>query len=95
LHWAAWRETFSFSTFEALGGGAFVVTNTGSGNVAAAVAEFDRGAVLDTPEDLYALAKSGGLTELAEKARRLRASSRLEAAFSGMTLDLLPARGET
>ncbi|MEM9426985.1 MAG: hypothetical protein AAGA06_09820 [Pseudomonadota bacterium] len=88
LHWAAWRETFSFSTFEALGGGAFVLTNAGSGNVAAAVTEFDRGAVLDNASALYALAEAGGLRDLAKRARVARHDRALEATFSAMTFAL-------
>lgn len=94
LHWAAWRETFSFSTFEALGGGAFVLTNEGSGNVAAAVTEQDRGLVLEDSEALFALAKAGGLRTLAEKARAARQSTRLAATFSKMTLDLIGPGGD-
>lgn len=46
LHWASCAETFSFSTHEALAAGAYVLTNAGSGNVAATVRRLDRGAVL-------------------------------------------------
>ncbi len=88
LHWAGWRETFSFSTFEALGGGAFVLTNSGSGNVAAAVTALDRGMVLDSAEALYDLAASGGLKDLAQSARARRSARKLTASFSGMTHDL-------
>jgi hypothetical protein len=91
LHWASWRETFSFSTYEALGGGAFVLTNPGSGNVAAAVTELDRGVVLETPEALYDLARSGGLKVLAQRARQARQQDWLDMQFSGMTFDLLEA----
>lgn len=89
LHWASWRETFSFSAFEALGGGAFVLTNPGSGNVAATVKKTDRGAVLDTPDALYDLAGAGGLKALALRARATRHSEGLSMRFSGMTFDLL------
>lgn len=88
LHWAAWRETFSFSTFEALAGGAFVVTNAGSGNVAAAVEALDCGVVLDTADALYKLAEEGGLKALASGARGARARRAFTAEFSGMTHDL-------
>ncbi len=88
LHWASWPETFSFSTFEALGGGAFVITNRGSGNVAAAVEKFDRGVVLDDTDALYALAKSGGLETLATRAREARRRETLSARFSGMSHDV-------
>ncbi len=89
LHWASWPETFSFSTFEALGGGAFVITNTGSGNVAAAVERFDRGVVLEDANALYDLARSGGLKALSDRSREARQSAILTARFSGMTHDIL------
>ncbi len=89
LHWASWRETFSFSCFEALGGGAYVVTNAGSGNVASTVSDLQMGVVLETTEELFELAKCGGLRDLALKARAARRSGGLDARFSGMTLDLL------
>lgn len=88
LHWAAWRETFSFSTFEALAGGAFVLTNAISGNVAAAVEEFDRGIVLADTEALYSLAEAGGFRDLAERARAARHDTALAAKFSVMTFAL-------
>ncbi len=91
LHWASWPETFSFSTYEALGGGAFVVTNAGSGNVAATVRQFDRGVVLEDANALYDFASTGNLKELAKRARDLRRSERLTVCFSGMTHDILTA----
>ena len=88
LHWASWPETFSFSTYEALAGGACVITNTQSGNVAATVQRFGRGIVLDDTNALYALAKSGGLEELAHRARELRQRETLTARFSAMSHDI-------
>ena len=87
LHWASWPETFSFSTFEALGGGAFVITNEGSGNVAAAVEHFERGVVLADCDTLYDFAQLGRLEQLANEARYARRERGLVARFSGMTLD--------
>ncbi|MEO0917627.1 MAG: hypothetical protein AAFY31_11710 [Pseudomonadota bacterium] len=89
VHWASWPETFSFSTFEAFGGGAFVLTNQGSGNVAAAVQRLGRGAVLPDEDSLYALAKDGGLAALAEDARTSRVTKPLAAHYSGMSVDLM------
>ncbi|MEM7753787.1 MAG: hypothetical protein AAF230_10255, partial [Pseudomonadota bacterium] len=89
LHWASWRETFSFSTFEAMGGGAFVLTNAGSGNVAAAVTALDRGAVLKDTDALYAHAASGGIRDLADRARAARHKGALAATFSNMSFDFL------
>ncbi|MEM7719690.1 MAG: hypothetical protein AAF222_10850 [Pseudomonadota bacterium] len=93
LHWASWPETFSFSTFEALGGGAFVLTNTGSGNVAASVTRLKRGLVLPDADHLYALAQEGALQGLAAKARASRNATVLAARYSGMSIDLFDDAG--
>ncbi len=89
LHWASWRETFSFSAFEALAGGAFVLTNSGSGNVAAAVRKHRRGKVLDDADALFELAKNGGLADLAREARKRRGRARLIPSYSQMSFAFL------
>lgn len=89
LHWAAWAETFSFSTFEAMAGGAFVVTNAGSGNVAAAVKKHRRGLVLSEDSALYELAGTGGLKELARLARAKRSKTHLETCFGDFSFAAL------
>ena len=58
LHWPDWPETFALTAYEGLEGGAFVVTNQGSGNVAATVRQLDRGAVLENEEVLLAFSKA-------------------------------------
>lgn len=89
LHWPSWPETFSFSTFESMGGGALVVTNADSGNVAAAVRRYERGLVLGDLDELYQLAGSGGLADLARSTREARDETALKAQFSAMTLGLM------
>lgn len=69
FHWAEWPETFSFSTYEALAAGAFVVTNASSGNVAAIVRKTGRGIVLENASDLDAAFVDGTITRLARQAR--------------------------
>lgn len=59
LHWASWPETFSLSTYEAFAGGAYVITNGVSGNVAATVNSLRRGAVLTDERDLQAFFEDG------------------------------------
>ena len=86
LHWAKWPETFSFSTFEAIAAGAFVITNTKSGNVAKAVHEMDAGTVLEQTADLFDLVNSGGLLDLAKRAKRLRQKQSYSVEFSNMSL---------
>ena len=43
--WSVWPETFSFTCFEAIAAGAFVITGGDSGNIAAQVRRTGRGAV--------------------------------------------------
>ena len=86
VHWAVWRETFSFSTFEALAAGAFVITNANSGNVAKAVSHYDAGLVLEEPEDLYEIARSEDLINLANRSRKFRNNYEYEMTFSDMAV---------
>jgi hypothetical protein len=72
LHWASWPETFSFSTHEALAGGAYVVTNGVSGNVAATVASLGRGVVLRDEGDLRAFFEDGRAKALVRRLRSER-----------------------
>lgn len=75
LHWPSWPETFSFTTFEALAGDAFVVTHAGSGNVAAAVRDTGRGAVLEDTADLRAFFRDGRARALAQRRRETCAAT--------------------
>ncbi|MCJ2078918.1 hypothetical protein MKK68_25330 [Methylobacterium sp. E-016] len=49
---AAWPETFSYVTYEALAAGCDIVTLADSGNVTATIARTGRGLVFDSPDDL-------------------------------------------
>lgn len=89
LHWAEWPETFSFSTCEALIGGAHVITNRGSGNVAATVTRLNRGAVMADEAELQAFFGSAQVRELAQDARAARASHQVHHRLSRMTLPFL------
>ena len=89
LHWADWRETFSFSAHEAIASGAFVVTTSHSGNVAAAVRKYDAGLVLDNVEDLYRAAESGELKELARAARKRRAATTMKVKHSSLSFEFV------
>ena len=53
VHWTSWPETFSFTTYEAIAGGAFVITNEISGNVAAYVKTSGRGRIFKSDADLF------------------------------------------
>ncbi len=88
IFWPLWRETFSFTVYEAIAAGCAVITGPDSGNVAAMVEAQDAGWVLETPDALEAAFASG---EVAKLARARRASMLYDMTLSGMTLDLIPA----
>jgi len=89
LHWASWPETFSFSTFEALAAGAYVLTNEGSGNVATTVRKTQRGLVLSDTDDLSRSLEDGRLQEKARELRSLRTSKSVHVRRSKMTFSAL------
>ena len=88
LHWASWPETFSFTTFEALSAGAFVLTNPVSGNVLAAVKATGRGAVLQDAAALKMFFADGSLDRLAAARRNRLAATDLVSRRSAMSFDL-------
>ena len=83
--WSLWPETFCIAAVEALRAGAAVVTFKDSGNVAAIVRKTGFGAVLDSEAELNALFETGGIAELAAKAK----PAGLTAEFSDMTADFI------
>ncbi|MBL8772031.1 MAG: hypothetical protein JNK30_11680 [Phenylobacterium sp.] len=85
LHWPLWRETFSFTVYEAVAAGCAVVTGPDSGNVAAVVGA-DHGWILPEAEVMPAFA-DGRVTELSRARRR---PMLYDLKLSGMTLDLVP-----
>lgn len=89
LHWASWGETFSFSTHEALAAGAYVLTNAGSGNVAATVQRLDRGAVLADETELEAFFRDGRALAMAKELRARRRAQRAVMTRSDMSLEVL------
>ncbi|WP_310621705.1 glycosyltransferase family protein [Flexibacterium corallicola] len=89
LHWASWPETFSFSTFEAIAGGAAVLTNEISGNVAATVTRLARGAVFENEEDFVSSLEQGHLMQLVEENRNRRAHSFYRPRHSQLTFDAI------
>jgi len=88
LIWPLCRETFSFTAYEAVAGGAAVITGPDSGNVAAFVAQTGHGLVLPDEASLGALLASG---EIAALSRAERAPKLYDLEFSGLTVDLLEA----
>ncbi|MDZ4370700.1 MAG: hypothetical protein U1C74_04675 [Phenylobacterium sp.] len=85
LIWPLCRETFSFTAYEAVAGGAAVLTGPDSGNVAA-FAGAGHGAVLSDEAALFEMFASGAVLEMS-RARRGDAVFDLD--YSGMTADLV------
>jgi glycosyltransferase involved in cell wall biosynthesis len=94
LHWAAWPETFSFSTFEALAGGAYVLTNAISGNVAATVQRLKRGAVLKDQAALLDFFVGGSAAKLVAKIRQNRSEKQASHRLSRMSHELWTKAGK-
>ena len=86
--WSIFRETFCFAAYEAVAGGAAIVTGPDSANVAAFVESSGHGRVLADEAALAAALASGELLDLA---RSVRKPQLFDLAFSGMTADLLAA----
>ena len=89
LHWASWPETFSLSTYEALAGGAYVITNPVSGNVADTVKRLKRGTILDNEAELLAFFADGLAIRLALEARKTRKKYEVHHSLSHMSYTLL------
>eukprot|EP01035_Chromulina_nebulosa_P042979 gene42979-58196_t len=88
LIWPLCRETFSFTAYEAVAGGAMVVTGPDSGNVAAFAAERGRGRVL---ADVAALTEAFRTGDIAVLGRSRRVVRRYDLAYGAMSLALLDA----
>jgi len=88
LIWSIFRETFCLAAYEALAGGAAIVTSPDSANVAALVASSGAGRVLP---DEAALAEALANGELAPLARAVRRPWLCGLEFSGLTADLVQA----
>ena len=87
LHWASWPETFSFSTFEAFAGGAWVITNPGSGNVAAKVTSLKRGAVIKSEAALLNFFDDGAADDMVARLRAERAKKSVRHKLSDLILE--------
>lgn len=84
--WSIWPETFCLTAYEALAGGAAIVTNECAGNVIDLVEGIGPGVVLKNEADLFAAFKTGDILRFA-RARRGVQHHHLE--YSSMTLELL------
>lgn len=70
--WPGWAETFSLTTCEAIAGGAYIVTNSWSGNVAQLVKMHSRGTVLDSHSELLDFLSSESLLNAVKFIRTMR-----------------------
>ena len=72
--WSLWPETFCFTVYEALAGGAFVVARRGAGNVWPAVRAnaYGQGCVGEDEAGLFQLFESGDIQTLVARASRFR-----------------------
>ena len=93
LHWATWPETFSFTTYEAIAGGAYVLTNPISGNVAATVADTGMGAVFPDEQALVAFFKEGAAEQMAKTIRSNNTARVCKPRLSEMSIPLLMNEG--
>ena len=93
LHWANSPETFSFTTHEALAGGAWVLTNPGSGNVAVTVRETGEGVVLQDEDDLRAFFTDGRLAQVTASRRAASRHGRPVVIRSAMVHTILSKDG--
>lgn len=66
--WSICQETFSFTLYESLAAGCFVITNKNSGNIADYInSNPDKGVVLDSDEELFRFIGEDGLIKSLEK----------------------------
>ncbi|WP_454002344.1 hypothetical protein [Afipia felis] len=89
LHWPECPETFALTAYEALEGGAWLITNDISGNVASTVERLKRGVVLSSEDALITFLSSEAPHQLAEKARAERATFAITAVKSRLSLSVL------
>jgi len=86
--WSLWPETFSLAAYEALAGGALIVTHADSGNIATIVEENGAGWVLDSEDALLELLRSSELREeVKRRCRRGQMTGALK--LSRFTADLI------
>lgn len=84
--WSLWPETFCFTAFEALAGGAALITHPAAGNVTTIVRERNCGLVVESEAALFDLFASGDVRKLARHARNARLHTMR---YSRMTADFL------
>jgi hypothetical protein len=89
LHWSICPEIFSLTTHEAIAGGAHILTNSISGNIAAVVSKTGMGTILSNEEELWTFFSQGKAEEIAITNRTINAIRGYRISFSEMTIPLL------
>lgn len=89
ITWPGWAETFSFVTCEAIVGGAYVITNSWSGNVARLIEKHGRGIILESQSALLDFLSSPKLSEAACLIMTDREKSRFVAENSKLTYEIM------
>jgi glycosyltransferase involved in cell wall biosynthesis len=87
LIWSLWPETFCFTTYEAIAGGAAVITSPASGNVARVVTVTGKGFVLDDEDTLVTAFEDG---KIADRIRATPLDRLYSLEYSGMSADFIP-----
>ncbi len=88
FHFAQWPETFSFTAFESLASGAFIITNPVSGNVAATVREGGRGVIVESVEHAIQFLESASGAQMLTVRRRDAARFEYRTQYSDMAVSL-------
>ncbi|GLV23546.1 hypothetical protein TomMM35A_33840 [Sphingobium sp. TomMM35A] len=86
LIWSLWPETFCLIAYEALAGGAAILTNKAAGNVCDLAEKTGNGLVLDDEKQLLELFKSGDILKLSRAHRDVR---HFDIAYSKLTVTCL------
>jgi hypothetical protein len=86
LLWSIWPETFCLTAYEALAGGAALVTNPSAGNVVSVTEATGIGAVLNNEAALIDAFESGSILRLA---RTVRGPSPHKIRYSALSLEVM------
>jgi len=89
IHWGTCFETFSFTTHEAIAGGAYVITHPFSGNVASVVTKSGKGLVIPDVKGLLSFFKDDSSANIVKILRKNNATHICTLDTSEMTLPFL------
>jgi hypothetical protein len=89
LIWSLWPETFCLTAYEALAGGAAIITNKAAGNVCDLVHKSGEGLVLNDEKQLRALFETGEIRQFARARRMVR---HFDIEYSQLTVTCLEQR---